>query len=431
MLVALFVITFFLTSFGRLFDVESGFATGLSIKNLLFGLSITVIALSIATRRIQASFPLTVFGPLFIGCVMAGLSILIISVFSIYSGYSSIHALINLKNKLVDPLLMLTIGYFSVQTPKSALTLFKIFTLMIVCGCLITIVDVFNIPDLGLISARDEDGRIEGFIGSSEEFSTIVAATLPILMVGIKRNGGYAKLIAYFSLLIMVICLMLAGTRAPIIGLIGAWLVYVIFVERDSFISLLRAFALALTVIVVVSFFLYSTPYWEIIAERFTTGFSSGNITELSSGRSVIWEKIFSQMYNQPSSFIIGMGWDVYFQSIGHRYATHNIFIDRFYSLGLLGLLVYLFAYVSALKLLFKPSSVNSDFGNSIRISAGLSLIVLLIDAMFADLEISEFYIYAFVGMGLRVTFLKEIQYNNAPKPSVAPDSRNSYLNRF
>lgn len=418
MIAVLFVILFSFTLYGRVFDIESGYAAGLSFKNLLLGLSIALIAVSIVSRRIPATFPISVFVPLSIGCAMAGLSIVIISAFSTVSGYSYVSALISLKSKLVDPLLMLAIGYFAVQTPRSAIILFRIFSILIVSGCILTIVDVLNIPDLGLITAREQDGRIEGFIGSAADFSTIVAATLPILVIGTKWERGSAKFMVYLSILVMVASLMLAATRAPILGIIVAWMIYVLLIERNSFVSFLRLFVLAFPVIALVSFLLYQTPYWGIIAERFTTGLTTGNVEEFSSGRSYIWARVFAQMLEQPSSFIIGMGWDVYYQSAGHRFSTHNILIDRFYSLGFLGLVAYLAAYWSALRLLFAQKSVNSEIGSSIRISAGLSLVVLLTSAMFADLPISEFYIYAFVGIALRFTSVSEIFKDKQKMPA-------------
>lgn len=411
MLVALFVITLSVSMFGRLFNVDAALPTGLSLKNIFLFLSLAAIVMSIALRRIPANFPLSVFVPLWIGCAMAGSSIVIISVFSIYNGYSSIHALVALKSKLVDPLLMLTIGYYSVQTPRAAIALFRLLTLMTIGGCFVTLIDVLNIPDLGVITQR-EDGRVEGFIGSSEEFATIVAATLPILIVGTNWNSGYSKLLLYVSILLMVSCLMLAATRAPLVGLIGAWLFYVIFLERKSFVSFLRGLLLFVPTIAVLTFLLSFTPFWGLITDRFTTGFATGNIEEVSSGRTFIWGGIFSQMLNQPSSFIIGMGWDVYFQSVGHRFSTHSIFIDRFYSLGLFGLIAYLSAYLSALRLLFKSTPMNSNFSDSLRISAGLCLVVLLIDSMFADLEVAEFVIFAFIGIGLRCTSFSESDFN-------------------
>lgn len=440
MLVALLLITFIATLFGRIIDVDASFATGLSIKNFLLALSLAAIFLSIATRRIPATLPLSVFGSLWFGCVIACLSIFLISVFSIYSGYSSVDAIISLKSKLVDPLLMLTIGYYSVQTPTAAIKLYRILTIVVVAGCVLTIIDVFNIPDLGLITAREKDGRIQGFIGSAEEFSTIVAATLPILILGTKWTSGFSKLFVYFSILVMITCLLLAATRAPIVALTGAWLLYALFVARDGPMSHLSVVAIFVPAIAVVLFFLSYTPYWGLITERFSTGLSSANVYQLSSGRSVIWGEIFAQMLKQPSSFIIGMGWDVYFQSAGHRFSTHNIIIDRFYSLGLFGLIAYLIAYWSALRFLFWSSPTNSGINYSLCTSAGFSLLVLLISAMFADLEVSEFFIYAFVGIGLRVasftildldTLPGQSSSQGKPSPKISRDFGNASINRF
>lgn len=439
MIVTFFVTTVFLALFGRIFGFDVGFSTGLSIINLFLGLSVAAIVASIASRSIHGFFPLSVFGPLWFGCGMAALSIIVIAVFSIYSGYSTVDAVVSLKNKLLDQILILTIGFFSIQSLRSGTILLRVLSMMVVSGCVLTIVDIFNIPDLGLITQR-EDGRVQGFIGSAEEFSTIVAATLPVLIVGLNWNSGYSKLLLYFSILVMVICLMLAATRGPIVGLIGAWLVYQLFLKRTNLMSLARSVTFFVPALAVVCLAIYYTPYWEIVTERFGTGLTTKNIEDISSGRSFIWQDIFMQMLQQPSSFIIGMGWDVYYQSVGIRFSAHNIFIDRFYALGFFGLVAYLFAYSSAIRLLFTPSPMNCDLGDSLRISAGLSLVVLLISAMFADVEEAEFVVYAFVGIGLRLSMLVEKNGNQPVLRSPAnimkvPDDgfhlNSSRFNRF
>lgn len=405
----IFICTILLTLYGRTLGIDGGIATGLSIKNLFIGLCLASIVVSLAMRAYQFDLPLSVFAPFGLALLYALASIGLISFFSLRSNYSEIDALISLKSKLVDPLLMLLIGYFAVQTIKNASGFLIFYAMMITAGCALTIIDVFNIPDLGLITASAEDGRIQGFIGSAGEFATIVACTIPILLYGISWNTAAGRIVCGVSFLLMLTCLLLAATRAPFIGLIGAWLVYLALRSHNPFFVFIRGAVVFIPVILLVVSALQLTPVWSVISDRFLTGTSSGSLFELSSGRTAIWMNILLDMWKYPHSFIIGMGWDVYFQAIGHRYATHNIFLDRFYALGLIGILWFSLAYLKTFRLLFYRAKEQTATVDRIRFSAGLALVVFLISAMFADLEVAEFFTYAIVGLGLRCISLRDI----------------------
>lgn len=402
MTLILFTITFAVGLYGRMLGLDGGLAVGLSLKNLLLGLCIVSIIASLAIRQYKFDPPIGVFGPLLVALLFAAISIWIISTFTPYPHYSVSEASIKLKNKLVDPLLMFAIGYFATHTTRSAIILIRTLVVLVAAGCALTVVDVFNVPDLGLITAREEDGRIQGFIGSAAEFSTIVAACIPILLFGTGWTKGPLRILVAVFALLMIACLILAATRAPFIALLASWFVYAWLRKPESSASVISGAFLFLASIALLTFSLQFTPFWDVVSARFLTGVSSGNLDEISSGRSVIWANVVAEMWERPSSIITGMGWDVYFQAVGHRYATHNIFLDRFYSLGLIGLILYVSAYWTALRLLLETRDLAEAPAARLRFASGLALVVFLISALFADLEIAEFFVYAFAGIGLR-----------------------------
>lgn len=407
MTAALLIFTVFITLYARIFGLEGGLATGLSIKNLSMGLCIASIGISLSLRKEKIAVPTAVFGTLFLATMIAAASIMLVSLFSPRSTYSEALAIISLKAKLIDPLLMLLIGYFSVQSEQVAVNILRLYAGMISVACALTIIDFFDIPDLGIITVRAEDGRVEGFIGSAAESAAIVAASLPILFYGTGYITVQGRFILYVSAALMVTCVVIAATRAPVLGLICALLIYASIATKEKYADIKTASVIFLATVVFLLFALASTPYWSILEDRFLTGLASGNMFEITSGRTLIWSKALEEMWEHPESILIGKGWDVYYQSIGQRYATHNIFLDRFYSLGIFGLLIYVIAYWQCFRILLIRNTVTSSSAPPIGLASGLSLVVLLVSAMFADLEIAEFYVYAIVGVGLRYSVLQ------------------------
>jgi hypothetical protein len=159
--------------------LETGLGPGLSIKNALIYAVATVIAIEGAVagnRKIQL---LSVFLPFGLLIFYAILSWAFIVIFADDPNYSARETLIRLKTKLVDQAIVLFVFYYGVVNREDALALMKKVIWAVILGCLITVVDTYNIPDLGIVGARDDDGRIEGIIGAAAEFGGLLAFYVP------------------------------------------------------------------------------------------------------------------------------------------------------------------------------------------------------------------------------------------------------------
>lgn len=397
----LLVITFILLFFSRALEIEGSNITGLSVKNLLLVCCVLSIIVDLTVRRYKFELPSGVFGPLAFGIAIAGFSIWVIITFGLKDGFQPTHALVSLKTKLADPFVMLLIAYFVAANSKSPITILRTLVFTVFIGSVLTIVDIFDIPDLGLVTVREEDGRVQGVIGSAPEFATIVAATIPIVFQVTAHENIASRFGIFAVVLVMVFALILCATRAPVVGLLGACVLYLLLNTQNRLTALVAGGALFAVVTISAAFLLYFTPLWEMVSDRFMTGVSTGNLSELSSGRTDIWSNVINDMWSRPSSFLYGMGWDTYYQSAGHRYATHNIFLDRFYSLGAIGLCLYVFVYARILRSLLSFRGAMQTREGRLLFSLGIAFAVFLISASFADLEIAEFFIFALVGLGL------------------------------
>lgn len=401
MIFALLVCIWVVTLFGRVLGIEGGVTTGLSLKNVLLMLSIFSVIATLPFNRDRLKFPWAVYGSYTLVAIMAAVSITMLSIFLQKEGYSVNAAIVSFKIKLVDPLLMLIIGYFACKSIESAKRLLTIFSMIVVAGCTLTVIDAFGVFNIDGITIREEDGRAEGFVGSAAEFSTIVAATIPIVIFGSLWSNEYRRFFVAFSLILLLTSMLLAATRAPFLGLLICWVIFLFYLSRKSLTSVVGSFTIFASVIMLLFTAVGFSSFGDLIIDRALTGVTSGSINELSSGRATIWKKIIYEMWSQPKTIVIGMGWDVYFQNLG-RYATHNVFLDRFYSLGIFGLSASLIAYWYTIKYLLQEPVIKDTPNISLSNAAGLSFVVLAVSAMFADLNLTEFFIYSIAGIGLR-----------------------------
>lgn len=405
MSVMFFVITFVFLFFSRALDIDGSSLGGLSVKNLLLFCCVFSIGVDLVIRRYKFELPYGVFGPLALGIAISGFSVWLIHTFGLKDGFQFTQALISLKTKLVDPFVMLLISFIVAANSRSPITIMRLLVFTVFVGSILTVVDIFDVPDLGLVTVREEDGRVQGVIGSAPEFATIIAATIPITFQLSTQGNSASRFGIFFAVFIMFVALILCATRAPLVGLFGACVLYVLLNSKNRLSTLFAGIAFTAFVIISSTYLLYSTPLWDMVADRFMTGVNTGNLSDLSSGRTDIWSSVLNEMWSRPSSFLYGMGWDTYYQSAGHRYATHSIFLDRFYSLGAIGLFLYVYAYFRILRIFLSFRGATQSGEVRLPFALGLAVTVFLISASFADLEIAEFFIFALIGLGLGQVF--------------------------
>ncbi|MCH8188193.1 MAG: hypothetical protein IIB66_05735 [Proteobacteria bacterium] len=96
---------------------------------------------------------------------------------------------------LFEHLLVLLIFFYGTDNTRDTVWLFRSIVWLVIVGNVITVVDVFNIPDLGLISER-EDGRVGGTFGSSNEYGVFLALFLPSIFAIYMTSTGLKKLLS-------------------------------------------------------------------------------------------------------------------------------------------------------------------------------------------------------------------------------------------
>ena len=97
--------------------------------------------------------------------------------------------------------------------------LMKALVWVVLASSIITVVDTFNIPDLGIVKER-EDGRVMGFFGGPNESATVLAFYLPVALALYWNGKGLTRLLSALGLFAALLALMLFASRGAFAGIL-------------------------------------------------------------------------------------------------------------------------------------------------------------------------------------------------------------------
>jgi hypothetical protein len=227
------LLSLFVATLGsRALGLDLGIAPGISIKNAMLYATFSAIAIHSAVLRNRNIELLPVLLPFALLILYAILTWLFTLLFLENPFYLPRPTLIRLKVKLVDQFLLLLVFFYGVVNWKEAVWLLKALIWVMIVGCFVTVVDTFNIPDLGIITARDRDGRIEGILGSAADFGGLLAFALPMIIVLWWIETGAKKVIALFGIALTLMSFLLSASRGAMVGLVAGAIVAAIYLRQ-------------------------------------------------------------------------------------------------------------------------------------------------------------------------------------------------------
>jgi hypothetical protein len=309
-----------------------------------------------------------------------------------------------LKTKLIDQFLMLLVFFYGVTTFKDALWLLKWLIWAVIFSCFITIIDTFDIPNLGIITTR-EDGRVEGILASSQEFAALVTFFLPLIVALYWTETGKKRFLAFLGAGLAFAALLTAASRGAIVGLVAGGIVAAFYLRRwISARAFLRASAAGLVVTVTAIALLLFSDFGEVLQTRMTHGLDTGDTTTMTSGRSQNWSNILAEMFEYPVTFLTGFGWEAFFHSVGSHRATHSVYVDRLYNLGLIGLTLTLVVYFNAIAVARRALHGASAEVAPFMMALVFALAGFMIAITFSDIEAAT-YTWGCTGVALRLAY--------------------------
>ena len=402
MLRYLLLFFFFLMLAGPELGMNVNLGPGLSTKNVLLYLMVVGIAINSAVVRNRKLEALSVFIPFALLVVYAILTWVITIVFLDKPEYSPRATLISLKSSLVDNFLILAVFYYGVLTRKDALWLLKAIIVLVVIANGVTVIDSFNVPNLGIIDSRWSDGRFEGFMGAANDYGMLLVLFLPLSIALYQTSNGGTRLLAGVGAALTAVCLVLTASRGAYVGVIGGLLLSAWFLRRFvSFHSVIRGAVISLIALAVLIPILLLSDYSDLFLDRFAK--FEGNIHTASSGRTTYWLHALRVMAESPLSFVTGFGFGAYEFSREFSIAMHNHYLNILFNLGFIGLALFLTVFGSILTIVRSSISRAKTESKPYLIVLVVGLLCLLVTQVFGQYYRSAYLIWACLGVGLRL----------------------------
>ena len=383
------------------FGWEFSLGPGLSLKNALLYVILGVFTIEAAiyhNLRFQSRSVLTPFGLY----VVYGCFSYFIAAFVVHPNYYQIvTAGIMVKGRLLDYFIIFLLFFYGTNSSESTLKLVRFFLWIVIAGNILTVVDGFDIPDLGIIQQR-EDGRLGGPMGESNQYGAFLAFTVPAV-IALYWDPRVRKVIAIPAILISVLALLVASSRGSFVGLVVGGLFSAFFLRAYISMRQVAFGAIAASVFLVVMFYLLlNTQLAGDLVERFMDKATAGDTATISSGRTVIWQTALSRMLEHPSTLLTGYGFNAY-DYMGFRFNSHNTFLNVFYNLGLPGLVFYVAIIYNIVAQCRRGIAAATGSVRAHLIAFVFGYSALYVSLFFVDLYAPWMFIWAFAGLALRL----------------------------
>jgi O-antigen ligase len=319
--------------------------------------------------------------------------------------YDARATFIGLKGNLADHMLLLLVFFYGATSLKETLWLSKALVWIIITASVMTVVDTWNIPDLGIINVR-RDGRMEGLTGGPNEFGALMAFFLPATIALYSIETGAKRWIAMLGTVATFLALLITGSRGALLGVFGGAVPAAFYLRQ--FVSgrmIARSMLLMFALCLVAAIALVAVNVADLLEDRFVTGIGTGNRFDLSSGRTMIWLTALGHMTESPVTFLTGFGWDAYSQT-GNRFATHNTYLSYLYNLGLIGLVLFVAIYSNSLATARRGLAVSSTEVAPFLFALVFGISAFMVAMIFGNMELPALYTWAFAGVTLRLALI-------------------------
>lgn len=381
-------------------------APGLSPKNaFLYGI-LALLAAQFAFSRAPVRLELrSVQIPFFALMAYATLSWLLVSFAPVLPGYSLVPKLISLKTDLIDQYLAFLVFFYAISSVKDALWTLKYVLAIVVFGNIVTIIDAYDVPDLGLLTER-ADGRVNGPVGETNQFGAFLVFFLPAMVTACFYQVGLKRIIYILGFLASLGALVLTTSRGAFVGLLVGALLASFYLRRYVRFGQYVKSTFAAVILATAAFMAASYQYSELLYSRFLDSGGEQSLEEISMGRTGIWQRYLNKQTEAPITFVVGYGWDAAesFQSASvFDWAPHNVYLERLFTLGAIGLGIFLLLLLNIMRVTRKAIAMSEGEVRAQLIAFLFGFFALFVALFFVDLHSPWLYIWGYTGMMLRV----------------------------
>jgi len=415
LLIALFSFMLFEVPLG----LDVNLAPGLSIKNAF--LYILLVAIVIQASAVNKAFRISLLSlhSIFIALIAyIAISWAISATGHIEIDYPIFGSFILLKTTVIDQYMFMFVYLYALTSHKQVLYVARALVWVVVISSFLTLIDLLNIPDLGIFEEDKNEGRVQGPVGQPNRYGGFLAFWIPVCVGTYWTGRTSGKIVIGVGILCSVGLLILTGSRGAIVGTVAGSMLAIVFLGRYLPTRMVVRRALSAVVVAAAILLVVSFQFTDMVEDRFERTISD-DVSTVTAGRFDIWSEALSKMWEHPASFVYGNGWNsfdltmVKTVSAPARQTTksahtsaHNMYLRLLFELGGIGLALYLgLLYVTIRHI---RSGIQSAQGISkmYLVATVFAICAISVSTMFSEVSRTWMMIWAYTGLMLRLALI-------------------------
>jgi len=393
--------------------IDPGPAPGLNIKNALLYLIMLMLLVRVTLDRryrIQMpSIPLVFIALIGYAVLMYAIVVLVIH----YPRYDVIRNGIFLKNSLFDQMMFFLVFFYGLRSDEEAVQVLKIVLTCWAVTHVAAVLSALGMVQFGRIEP-DQDGRVQGLVGEPNQYGAFCALSLAATASLIFVTRGFWRLFWIGATGVSALALVMTVSRGAFVGSAIAACVGLYLFRRYVPTRKLFAFAgwcfLALSFVVALA---TAAGFGRLLVDRWLGGARvAGDVTGISSGRTIIWETALAVMWEQPITLLTGYGWQMY-NAMPFRNAVHNHYLASWFDLGVVGVICAVLLLVLPIRYAGKAALRANDNVRPLLIGYVIGAMALGASVFFVQLYAPWHYFWAYTGVMMRIA-INTLEGDNA-----------------
>ena len=378
-----------------IFVINLSAAPGLSVQNGLLYLLTLLLVYQFTTGNLKVELG-SVQMAFLVLIIYAMVSWTVAAYMIRYPRYGLFGPAAQLKNSLIDPLLLFAVYFYGTRSATEALSVMKVLLFIVLIGNGAMLLDVYGIIDSPAVYS--DEGRLEGPFGAPNQHGAFNILILPAAIA--LRNDKPRDMATRMGNHCTYVCCRidhgsLEGRNPWACRCVDLWIVLASPIyfnrtcsrvgsrgnsRRDRTCSGTgqRVFCIA-------------------FEERFqkTADVDAGAAT---SGRTAIWGAAIARMFDAPLTLLTGFGWDVY-RSMAFKYAPHNHYLGIWFDLGIVGVACTLLIFAKCVGVAREGAGVIESTLRPHLVACVFGLLGLFIALFFTEIHTPWFYIWPYIGL--------------------------------
>jgi O-antigen ligase len=395
----------------------------LSLKNLLLYASFVVLCMSgLLGKRLRVELPRVqiAFCLLIAYAIVSAISV---AASGKYPNYNLMTNLLRIKGDQLDWLLWFTVYSVGVATKTEALQLIKFQLAVFGLANVLTVWNAAGMPQIGADVLNPEiyfgRPRVNGYFGHANETGSTIVTYLPVFIAIASSTRGRERWFWFGCIVALAMVLVGGMSRGALVGAVAGLLW--ISLSYKKYVSMARfarwaalAFLLALVLVP-----LFGSAYLDMFIERFTT-VSRVSATQMSSGRSELWTMGITAMARSPWSLIGGMGWNTWIIS-GMLSIPHNHYLWIYFDLGIVGLLGFVFVFVSLAGMARRAvNSAPDAIARRLPLASAYTFFIYCVCMMFTNIGTPWIFIWPLFALLTRYNYFVVLEAGTKTTPKAA-----------